>query len=166
VPAMRAGIRYAWAPAWRGAVRVVLGGLGSLARLSQLRTWLTEWASGRRQANRRCAVLVRHLEGTALSAGKGKHVMETADHDDDLDQYDMFILLLDEINPAAASWIDEVIQAVTVHEPEGLVQFIVTEEAWGVLHKNLDIRRAIEDAAAAVMPDCELHFTYPVEVVA
>lgn len=159
---MRAGIRYAWAPAWRGIVCLVLGGLGGIARLSQLCARGIEQATRRGTGNRRTSFFVRNLEGATLSARKGERVMAT-EPDDELDDYDLFMLVLEDIDRHFALWLDSEIEAVTVNGWDNFIQFILREEAAKRLLTDTPCLRKVESAVAAILPDSEIHITWPAE---
>jgi len=162
---MRAGIRYAWSPAWRSIVRLVLGSLGGLARLSQLCARGIKQAVRRGSGNRRAGISVRYLEGATLSAGKGERVMATEQtgDEDDLDDYDLFMLVLEDIDEHFALWLDAEIEVVTVHPFDGFCQFIMREEAAKRLLTDTPCLRKVEAAVAAILPDAEIHITWPAE---
>ena len=162
--AMRAGVRYAWAPAWRGIVRLVLGSLGGIERLSQLLARRIGEACRRGQVNRRPGLSVRYLEGATLSARKGKRAMATGQADnDDLDDYDLFMLVLEDLDSHFALWLDSEIEAVTVNGWDSFCQFIMREEAAKRLLTDTKCLKMLEAAVAAIMPDSEIHITWPAE---
>lgn len=162
MPEMRAGIRYAWAPAWRGVVRLVLGSLGGVERLSQLLARRIEQACRRGQAHRRPGLSVRYLEGATLSARKGKRAMATGP-DDELDDYDLFMAVLEDIDSHFSLWLDSEIEAVTVNGWDNFCQFIMREEAAKRLLTDTLCLKKLEAAVAAIMPDSEIHITWPAE---
>ena len=155
---MRAGVRYAWAPAWRGIMRLVLGSLGRIAGLSQLRPRRVIVKAGRRAHHRWQGVSVRHLAHAGLRAWEGKRAMDT---EDDLDVSDWFLSAIAAEDETLAVWIDKMALCVTVHECELLLQIILEEADAQELLKDSKSMRLIEYAATIIHDDMECHVTWP-----
>lgn len=159
--AMRAGIRYAWSPAWGSVVRLVLGGVGRIAGLSQLFARSAKQSKRRGKISGRSGIFMRDMACATLSAREGERAMAT--QSDDLDDYDLFLSVLEDFDRHFALWLDSEIQSVTIHGWDGLIQFILTEDAAMRLMADPDSMALLESAAAAIVPDCECHITYPVD---
>ena len=156
---MWAWIRDAWQERRNEALRVVLGGLGSIARLSQLPARRAILDTGRRTCRRRFSVPVRYLAHASLSAGEGKRAMD-ADDRDEIDISDWFLSAVAAEDEALAIWIDRVCLCVTVHEEELLLQIILEESDARELLRNDKSMRLIEYAATIVHDDMECHVTW------
>ena len=161
MPTMRARIRYAWSPAYRGIVRLVLGSLGRIARLSQLFARSTKRQKRRGKVSGRAGLFVRDMACATLSAREGERTMAT--QSDDVDDYDLFLSVLEDFDHHFALWLDSEILSVTIHGWDSLIQFIITEDAAMRLMADPDSMALLESAAAAIVPDCECHITYPVD---
>ena len=161
MPTVRAGIRNAWSPAWRGVVRLVLGGVGRIARLSQLLARSSKRQKRRGQISGRAGLFVRDMACATLSAREGERAMAT--QSDEVDDYDLFLSVLEDCDRHFAAWLDSEILSVTIHGWDSLIQFILTEDAAMRLMADPDAMALLESAAAAIVPDCECHITYPVD---
>ena len=156
---MWAWIRDAWQERRNEAVRVVLGGLGGIARLSQLPARRAILDTGRRTCRRRFSIPVRYLAHASLSAGEGKRAMD-ADDRDEIDISDWFLSAVAAEDEALAIWIDRVCLCVTVHEDELLLQIILEESDARELLRDDKSMRLIEYAATIVHDDMECHVTW------
>lgn len=104
---------------------------------------------------------MRYLEGVTLSARKGKRAMATGQTDDsDLDDYDLFMLVLDELDSLFAQWIDFETEVVTVNRWDNFCQFIMREEAAKQLLSNAKCMKMLDAAVDTIVPDAEIHITW------
>jgi hypothetical protein len=156
---MWAWIRDAWQERGNEIVRVVLGGLGSIARLPQLPARRAILNGGRGTCRRRCSIPVRDLAHASLSAREGKRAMD-ADDRDEIDISDWFLSAVAAEDEALAIWIDRVCLCVTVHEEELLLQIILEESDARELLRDDKSMRLIEYAATIVHDDMECHVTW------
>lgn len=155
---MRAGIRYAWAPAWRSFMSLVLGGVGRIAGLSQLLARRVIVKAGRRTHHRRQGISVRHMAHAGLRAWEGKCAVDT---EDDLDISDWFLSAIAAEDETLSVWIDKMALSVTVHECELLLQIILEESDAQELLKDTKSMRLVEYAATIIHDDMEIHITWP-----
>lgn len=158
---MRAGIRYAWAPAWSALVRLVLRGLGSAARLLQLRSRGNIKRTIRRTPDRWCGILVRHMESAALSAGEGKRVLASAGGVTDEPDFDVFMAAIASEDDALAKRLSIATKAAVYHQPDGLIQIIVSERYALALLNDARVMSIIVRAARLLDHQCEVHITWP-----
>lgn len=140
---------------------MVLGSVGRLARLSQLRTRrrvkqsfggpLVGWQK----------VSVRDMACATLSAGEGKRMLESGEINGE--GIEVWLSALAELDPDLALTLDEEPLAVTLHGWDCLLQILCEEPLATRLLQDPKALSHIEMAAKMLSSDMEVHVTWEVK---
>lgn len=143
-------------------MRVVLGSLGRIARLPQLRPRHRVKQSFGGPLGGWQKVSVRDMACATLSTGEGERMLESTGEISG-EGIEVWLSALAELDPELALTLDEEPLAVTLHGWDCLLQILCEEPLATRLLQDPKALSHIEMAAKLLSPDMEIHVTWEVK---
>lgn len=161
VRAVRAGLRDAWPATWGEAVRVVLGGLGRLTGLPQLRLRRGVKKSIGRTDGGWQGIFVRDMACATLSAGESERMLESTG--DELTTVEAWLMAISDLDPQLAITLDQEPLSVTMHLYDSFLQVLCEPDLATRLLQDPIAQSYMEMSAKLLAADMEVHITWPVK---